>query len=285
MLPPAIYPARVDSGFVRHESPYNGTFDVTVRAPVRALRPFIDAYQGYVDHTPGVLARRELPLGRVVLVLSFGEPYRIGHSRTGEVTTGASFVAGLHDAYVSTQQLGPTAGMQVNLTPWGAYLLLQRPMHELANRTVALDDVVNAWKLLTPRLAEAENWDKRFALLEDALLARMSRAHPLSPGIVWAWRQLEASRGSVSIGALAERLGWSRKHLAAKFREQIGLPPKTAARVLRFHQTVGLIERGAEMPWAAIAMRSGYYDQAHFIRDFTEFAGQTPTEFLANRGV
>jgi AraC-like DNA-binding protein len=55
--------------------------------------------------------------------------------------------------------------------------------------------------------------------------------------------------------------------------------------VLRFHQTVGLIERGAEMPWAAIAMRSGYYDQAHFIRDFTEFAGQTPTEFLANRGV
>jgi AraC-like DNA-binding protein len=284
MLPPSIYSAVMETGFVRSESAYNGIFDVMARPPAPALRPFFDAYAGYVDHTPAAFARRELPIGRVVFVISFGEPYRMSSTRSAEVTETSSFIAGMHDTSVLNEQPGPTAGIQINLTPIGAYLLLARPMDEIANRTVAVSDLFGAAGAhLTARLAEAPDWETRFRLLDALLLARITRARPASRGVAWAWRRIEETHGCIGIGGLAEDLGWSRKHLVAKFREQIGLPPKTIGRILRFNNAVRLIERGAELPWTEIAVRSGYYDQAHFIRDFSEFAGATPTEFVASR--
>jgi AraC-like DNA-binding protein len=274
----------METEFVRNQSPHIGTFDLLSRAPDPRLRAFADSYQGYIDHTPGAFERRELPGGRVVLVISFGPPYRVTHGRSAESTTSSSFIAGLHDTFASNRQGGPTSGVQVNLSPIGAYLLLGRPMDEVANRTVALGDLLGEiGRSLPLRLAEAPDWHTRFDLLDDALLARLACAQPASRGVVWAWRRLEDTHGSTSIGALADGLGWSRKHLVAQFRQQIGLPPKTVARVLRFSAARGLIERGAELPWTEIAIRSGYYDQAHFIRDFNQFAGATPTEFVASR--
>jgi AraC-like DNA-binding protein len=274
----------MDTGFVRSQSRHNGTFDVLARPPDPRLRQFFDSYQGYVDDTSGTFSRRELPIGRVVFVISFGGPYAISHPRTGAVTTSSSFIAGLHDTYVTNVQSGPTAGVQINLTPIGAHLMLGRRMDEIANRSVGLDELLGAAGAeITPRLAGAPDWEARFHILDAVLLSRMARAQPASRGVDWAWRRLEATGGRISIGRLAGDLGWSRKHLIAKFREQIGLPPKTAARILRFNSAVRLIARGAELPWTEIAMRSGYYDQAHFIRDFNEFAGATPTEFVASR--
>lgn len=274
----------METGFVRNESLHNGTFDVLSRAPDPPLGAFFESYQGFVDHTPGTFTRRELPMGRVVFVISFGDPYRISHPRSPHATISSSFVAGLHDTFVTNQQSGPTAGVQINLTPIGAYLFLGHPMHDLANNTVALDDLFGPdGAALTARLAEAPDWQARFDLLDDALLGRLARARPASRGVAHAWRRLEDSAGRTAIGPLAEDLGWSRKHLIAKFREQIGLPPKTVARLLRFNNARRLIGAGAEMPWTEIAYRCGYYDQAHFIRDFSQFAGATPTEFVASR--
>lgn len=88
----------------------------------------------------------------------------------------------------------------------------------------------------------------------------------------------------MSVGDLADELGWSRRHLVARFREQVGLPPKVLARVLRFQRSLRL--RGADgrpRPWAEVALACGYYDQAHLNRDFRQFAGCTPTELLAAR--
>jgi AraC-like DNA-binding protein len=273
-----------DPGFERHESPGIGSLDALARAPHPSLRPFAGTYQGYRDNTPGELERREIPIGRVVFVASFGEPYRMTNARSGDVTCASSFVAGMHDTHVANRQPGPTAGVQVNLTPIGAHLLLARPMDEIANRTVPLDELLgDGGRSLAARLGDAPDWQSRFAILDEALLERLARARPASRGVVWAWQRLEETRGCVPIGSLASSLGWSRKRLVAGFRQQVGLAPKTVARILRFNHAVRLINRGAELPWTAIAARAGYYDQAHFIRDFSEFTGMTPTEFVATR--
>lgn len=96
-----------------------------------------------------------------------------------------------------------------------------------------------------------------------------------------AWQRLLITAGGVPIGRIAKEVGWSHKHLIAKFKQQVGLPPKTAARLVRFDQVWHRVDGHRQRDWGQIAADSGYADQAHLIRDFRQFTGTTPTAFLA----
>ena len=114
-----------------------------------------------------------------------------------------------------------------------------------------------------------------------AFFDRLAAAPSLPSELTWAWRMLEQSGGQCEVAGLAEEIGWSRKHLSVQFRQRFGLPPKTVARILRFHRTAALLGEAANEGRADIALAGGYYDQPHFNRDFRQFAGCTPGEYLA----
>jgi AraC-like DNA-binding protein len=251
--------------------------EVVSRDPHPALRALVTGYWGYTEEHSPPLQRRELPSGDVVLVVGFGDELRF--PEVGDECR--SFVAGLTEASVVTETVGRAAGMQVNLTPLGTFALLGVPMHTLANRAVDLADVLSAADELEERLYEAPSWDVRFELVDATLLARLARAAQPAPSVAWSWQRLIATEGRVPVSRLTEELGCSRKHLASRFREQIGLTPKTAARILRFQRAVGRLAAGVSL--GRLALDCGYYDQAHFNRDFRQFAGSTPSEFLARR--
>ncbi len=78
------------------------------------------------------------------------------------------------------------------------------------------------------------------------------------------------------IAMLGEELGWSPKRLIARFREQVGLPPKQVARLLRFQRVTNLFLATETPNWGALARQCGYYDQSHLIHEFQRFAGDTP---------
>jgi AraC-like DNA-binding protein len=84
------------------------------------------------------------------------------------------------------------------------------------------------------------------------------------------------------VGALAGEVGWSRKHLINRFRDQVGLSPKVMARVLRFHRAVDLLAHGVPS-YVDVAVTCGFYDQAHMNREFRALAGCTPGELAAPR--
>jgi AraC-like DNA-binding protein len=139
-----------------------------------------------------------------------------------------------------------------------------------------------------PGAAAAAAWNRRFDLLEEFLLRHAATGPEPSAPVEWAWRRLLESGGLTPIGALADEIGWSGRHLIARFRQQIGLPPKTAARVIRFARLLRLIDgagtaEAAETRWDRLAATCGYYDQAHLNRDFREFAGTTPTDYVLRR--
>jgi AraC-like DNA-binding protein len=91
---------------------------------------------------------------------------------------------------------------------------------------------------------------------------------------------LQPPVGHVPIGSLSTELGWSRRRLAARFKEDVGLVPKVFARVMRFHRAVEMLKAGRSPRLSDVALDCGYYDQAHFDRDFRVFAGVTPTELV-----
>jgi AraC-like DNA-binding protein len=187
----------------------------------------------------------------------------------------------MHAAPSLVQGAASWSCIELRLTPLGAFRLLGLPMHELANRTVELEDVLPRTEELTTRLRHAASWSERFDLVEAFLSRRLADSVQPSPAVEWSWQRLRLTGGRAPIGALAAELGWSHRRLIARFREAIGLAPKTAARVLRFDRAVTAL-RASPSRLAEIAFDCGYFDQAHLNRDFRELAGTTPTEFLGS---
>lgn len=271
-----------DTRLVRHHSSL-GQWDLVVRRPATPLRPYVSEYEGYVETTtPRPVRRREVPWPGAVLIINFGPAFRITDPRIAAGPADyRSFVAGLHDSYVVTESTGLSYCLQVNFTPIGAHLFFRLSMDAITNRVIHLEDVLGPEAGLLPeQLQECPTWEDRFALVETLVATRIAGARLPSPQIVWAWHQLQLPGGNRRIGALTKELGWSSKRLIVRFREQIGLPPKALARIVRFHRVVGLLDGQDEVRWAELAYRAGYYDQAHFNRDFRELAGSTPGEFL-----
>jgi AraC-like DNA-binding protein len=192
-----------------------------------------------------------------------------------------AFVMGPHDsARVLEGDCAPSY-LEVLLAPLGAYTLLGRPMDELSGQTVDLVDVLGPdGRRLAEQLRETPSWRGRFTLLDQFLLRRLADGPRPAPEVASARERLLATGGAVPIGQLADEAGWSHRHLIARFRQQVGVRPKTAARLVRFDQVwQRLGQAGGRLDWGLVAAEVGYADHAHLVRDFRQFTGTTPTGF------
>jgi AraC-like DNA-binding protein len=254
-----------------------GFWELARYAPDPHLAAHVRSYCGYVERGGTPLARRELPSDEIIVVLGLGPPIRVDGEPRG------SFVAGLNGAPALTEHDGVQEGLQVNLTPLGAYRLFGPPELGVPGQVVDLEDLLGARAgSLVERLFETHGWEARFALVETAIAGRLEERAPASPDVAWAWRRLTETEGRLPISAVTNELGCSRRHLTTRFREQIGLAPKAFARILRFDRAVRRLRSEGGGSLAEIAHDAGYYDQSHFNRDFRAFAGLTPTELVAH---
>jgi AraC-like DNA-binding protein len=267
-----------------HESDaYSWT--MAYRRPHAGLADIVDGpYCGYVEHATEPVGRREVATGRVTVILTFDDPIELVEMSSSPASAGrrlTSFVAGLDDGYAVTRHDGEQGGVQVDLTPLGAARVLGAP-HEVANEVVPLDALLGRFAgELTERLAEAPGWAERFTLLDRVLLRRAAEAPEPHPAIVWAWRQLAGSHGQVSVGVLAEEIGWSRRHFATRFRNAVGLAPKPTARILRFRRAIERLDAGPVSSIADLAAACGYADHSHLVREFRQLGGCTPSQYAA----
>ena len=175
-------------------------WELAPRAAAPPLRRVVRDYWGYVEQTAAPLRRRELPTAEIIFIVNLGAPLLVEQPRGLLLTvpSGGGFVAGLHDTYAVTETAGSQTGVELRLSPLGAYRLFRQPMASLVNRTVRLDELGAPWITeLTARLQEAGSWEPRFAVL-DAVLEKLlvdSDAPAPSPAMVWAWRQMVRSGG------------------------------------------------------------------------------------------
>ena len=119
------------------------------------------------------------------------------------------------------------------------------------------------------------NWQRRCGIIENLLLRCLLARDDRGASLRGAISSILESGGRISVDRLASDSGISGRQLERRFVSDVGIGPKLLCRVLRFQQVFQAVER-SDRNWAAIAADCGYYDQAHLIRDFQQFAGQTP---------
>ena len=259
-------------------------WELHTRPAAGALRELVGDYQGYREETGGPLRRFEVPHPDVTLIIGLGPALEMLDPDRPDVpgTMRRSFVAGLHGGPALMEHAGTQEGIELRLAPPVARMLLGVPLSELTGGVVELEDVLGPeGRELPERLAGTPGWAARFDILDTVLARRVADATAPRPDMVRAWRRLRDSEGRLETTALAAELGCSRRHLARRFREEVGLAPKAFARVLRFGRVTRRLRGADPGRLSEIAQDCGYYDQAHLNRDFREFARLTPSEYTA----
>jgi AraC-like DNA-binding protein len=240
--------------------------------PHPALANAVARYTDFADRTASPRESGEAPGGSVVVIIDLDSGWTVEGERY------RSFAGGLIDRPVRVRQEGSSEGVQIDLEPPAVRTLLGVPAGELAERTIGLEDLLGPEaERIADRLHGLEP-AARFAILDDILRLRLARASAprTRPDTERAWALLRRSHGRMRIDAVAATLGCSRRHLANRFAEDVGVSPKLAARLIRFE---GARRRLGTAPLGRLAAEHGYADQAHLTREFVRLGGAPPTSF------
>lgn len=258
--------------------------DWAVRPPHLALRHLITRYIGYAQRDVSLGIHRGLPSQHVTVIISLRDPVRVvGMPRPDDAPiTGHGLVGGMHVGPALIAQDQRQSGIHLELNPLGVRTLLGVSAGELSGTVVGLGDIGDGQLARLPeRLAEVSGWSRRFAILDETFASRLADRTRATPVLGRAWQRILGAGGQVRVQSLADDLGWSRRHLGAAFRRELGLSPKQAARVVRFDRACAALQGSAHVDLAELAVRCGYYDQAHLTNEWRALAGCSPGTWIA----
>ena len=265
---------------VRHHDSPLGRWTVTTVAPHPLLRPIVR----HIWHGEGRVAYardRILPAAQSYLLFNLGAPHYVVDPGppARRITFDDAWFCGISDRPIDAEAPHGSVVVGVELTTTGAAALLPWRQAELANHIGPIRDLIGAEPArLRERLAETGTVAARLAIVHDWLLARCVSGRQIHPLVHWATGRLADSAGKLRVSELAREAGFSRKHVVEVFRRDVGLGPKTLARLHRFQRTLEAL-RGGARSFAELALECGYYDQSHLIHDFRQFSGMSPTAF------
>ena len=257
--------------------------DWRVRRPSPRLAGLVDRYVGYrmVGFPAGV--HRGVPSPYMTLIVSIGDPIDVvAHTDPSQAPASyRTVVGGLQATSALIAHEGRQEGIAVELTPLGSRFVLGPPARALWDRSLDLEEVLGAdARELSDRLQCHQDWDSRFAVLNEVLERRIGDG-AAEPALERAWRLLTETAGTLSVEDVARRVGWTRQHLARRFDDEFGATPKLVARIARFDRArTLLVGAGAAASVAGVAAACGYFDQAHMAREFVAFAGVSPSRLL-----
>lgn len=215
---------------------------------------------------------RLLPQGTTELVVNLaGRP-------SGDV------VSGPHSRFFLLDTSRPRRLVGVHFKPGGAFPFLRPPLDELRNGVIPLDCLWGATaRELRERLGDARSDEDAFRIVDRILLARAGDRLRRHPAVAYALREFMRVPHVRTVANVSHRVGLSQRRFIELFADQVGLTPKVFCRVRRFQAAVAQGHRERQPNWIALALDCGYFDQAHFIHDFQEFSGLTPSAWAAQR--
>lgn len=256
--------------------------------PQSVLAPFVECYwyvQAGADET-SPFGDAIVPNGTSNLIFNLsGNPHHEFGSVVSQTLT-SRWIAGIRGSVICVNATGETEVVGIRFKAGGMFPFASTMPGELAAITVDPDIIWGRECVaLHEELFDADTTTKMFELLERWLLSRF-HFNRLSheEGLFRALERLRQTNGQLSVARLAAEADLSPRQLRRRFERTVGLTPKLLGRVLRFQHLIQLIDvSNPTVPWATLAAECGYFDQAHLIADFHDFAGVTPTQYVARK--
>lgn len=223
-----------------------------------------------------------LPDGCVELILNFGAQF-VEHYDGKVRRQPVNFLVGQMTRPMLIAPTGSVCVIGIRFHPGGTLPFFRLPMHEMTNSTVELGVINNNLaRGLFERAGQELSLLQKVRAVETCLneWARNSRQ---DSWILDLAANIVNEAGQVSVDTLASNAGVSARQLERRFLQEVGVAPKLLCRILRFQRIFRSIDEN-DGRWATVAADCGYYDQAHLIRDFKQFTGETPSLFIDQPG-
>jgi AraC-like DNA-binding protein len=260
--------------------------DYVGRVPAPPLDRFVDDIY-CLSGTPSHRRMNIPPMPSAHLFINLGEPARLSDSDPSvpSVVFADGWFMGVWTRRFFIEYPARVRLVGVHFKPWGISPFVDMPASELRNRWVLVDAV---WRRSLDRIrnqvGEMTSAAEALRVVEAELRSRLAEAPSRGLNLVQhIGGCLETSHGAVPVGALTEVAGVSGNHLATQFKSHVGVTPKRLARIYRFAQLILSVDTLRPVDWSELALMAGYFDQAHFGKEFKDFTGHTPTEYLALR--
>lgn len=244
--------------------------------PCDQLKPFIQVFA--IQEADDENTYRVLPGTQVVIGFQFsGRLSIIGDG--GESQLAVAGMSALSDRARFFKRSENIGSVLVYFREMGASPFFRQPIHELFRESVSLD---NFWLrsellVLQEQLYESKTDLQRIGHAEKFLLARLNPSQP-DKLVAEAIALIQQANGNIRITELAEKLNISQSPLEKRFRQSVGATAKKFASIVRMKHVLNNLNSNASV--TQVAYDAGFYDQAHFIREFKSFTGETPTSFL-----
>lgn len=251
------------------------------RTPSLQLSPYVECFW-FVSNTHRSINKPEtervFPDGCLEWIFQLADPFQRSSLSGKWETQPRSFIVGQLTRFLLLQPTGQIEIMGVRFKPGGAYRFLPCPLDCLTNNNVATSDVWGrSGMYLEGAVLDSPDNATRQKLVEKFLSAQLDQTAPRRR-LAAAVDEIIRTRGQVRVHDLALTLDVSSRQLEREFRSRVGLSPKALARTIRFQNLLRLLGEVPLREWAHVALESGYADQPHMVREFREFAGQSPAE-------
>ena len=247
--------------------------------PEPPLSRFVECLWTLESEAPSNSPEKILPDGCVELILNFGARFS-QHSPGGPTVQPQNFLVGQMTRPILISPTGTVEILGIRFHPGGTVPFLRVPLTELTDRVIELGNLSSKLEreLMSVSLGQATLLERARAV--ECFLSQQCLVGGDSWLMTLAARVVD-SAGLISVDRLAFDAGISSRQLERRFLREIGLGPKLLARIIRFQQVFRAVEQ-CDGAWSEIAIECGYYDQAHLIRDFQQFAQQTPAVLFSN---
>lgn len=254
-----------------------------VYAPSPVLRDFIKCFWTLDDKaSEAPVKQRIVPDGCMEMIFHYGDLYRQYFEDGSSVLQPKSFVFGQITNHIEIAPTGISGIVAARFLPGGLMPFLEIPVADLENKPVSMTELFGIkGKDLEESVISAANTEERIELIELFLLSLLTDPATIDVITKNCVDMIFQYRGQLGMTELAGKANIHRRNMERKFITAIGMRPKQLSRVVRLQAALKMLEQKKFTSLTALAYHSGYYDQAHFIKDFKEFTGISPKSFFA----